>query len=326
MTTRPTSATPLQAIRAALRAGQRFLLTSHARPDGDAIGSQLALALALRAAGKQVRIVNKDEPPPYLVEFPGVDDIEVAPRAEGEFDALVVLECSSLDRTGLTGLDRYFVINIDHHVGNGGYGAINWLDESASACGELVADLVDALGVSWTPAIATHLYIAILTDTGGFRHSHITERTFEYCRRAAAAGIDAAQIARTVYDSNNIGRLRLLGALLDRMELLAGNRVAMLSLDRAMLESAKASAHDTEGLINVPLSAKDVQVVALLRTDDADGTRVSLRSKQNVDVQGVARQFGGGGHRNAAGFTVQEPGDVVRDRLRSLLADLVGGA
>ncbi|MPZ18360.1 MAG: bifunctional oligoribonuclease/PAP phosphatase NrnA [Luteitalea sp.] len=323
MTTRPNSASPLQVIRDAVLARQRFLLTSHARPDGDAIGSQLALAFALRAAGKQVHIVNKDDPPPYLLEFPGVRDIEVASKAEGDFDALVVLECSSLDRTGLTGLDRYFAINIDHHVGNAGYGAINWLDESASACGELVAALIDALGVSWTPEIATHLYIAILTDTGGFRHSHITERTFDYCRRAAAAGIDAAQIARTVYDSSNVGRLKLLGALLDQMELVADNRVALLSLDRALLDSAKASSHDTEGLINVPLSAKDVQVVVLLRTDDADGTRVSLRSKYDVDVQSVARRFGGGGHRNAAGFTVQEPSDVVRARLRPLLADLV---
>ncbi|MPY90979.1 MAG: bifunctional oligoribonuclease/PAP phosphatase NrnA [Luteitalea sp.] len=323
MTTRPSSPDPLHVIRDVVGTRQRFLLTSHARPDGDAIGSQLALAFALRALGKHVRIVNKDAPPPYLWEFPGVPDIEVASSVDDDFDALFVLECSSLERTGLTGLERYFVINIDHHVGNGAYGAINWFDETASACGELVADLIDALGVTWTREVATHLYIAILTDTGGFRHSHITERTFEYCRRATAVGLDAAQIARTVYDSNSVGRLKLLGALLNQMELVADNRVAVLILDSTLLNVTGSSSHDTEGLINVPLSAKDVQVVALLRTDDAEGTRVSLRSKYDADVQVVARQFGGGGHPNAAGFTVREPIDVVRARLRPLLVELV---
>jgi bifunctional oligoribonuclease and PAP phosphatase NrnA len=323
MNTAATRAAILDEIRQAITVRQRFVLSSHVRPDGDAIGSQLALAFALEALGKDVRLVNRDPPPPYLVPFEGMDRIEVAEVVEGPFDAAIVLECGTLARTGVSGLDHGLVINIDHHVGNTGYGAINWFDDRAAACGELVAELIDALGVPWTRAIATHIYVAILTDTGGFRHSNITERTFELCRRVAAAGVDAVAVSRLVYDSNGVGYLRLIGALLGGMELVAGNRVAVLTLDHAMLDATGASSHDTEGLINLPLSARDISVVALVRSDDSDGTRVSLRSKGDVNVEVVARQFGGGGHRNAAGFTTPTPLPEVRAALVPLLRGLV---
>lgn len=316
-----TAEAALAAIRLEVERGTRFLLTSHARPDGDAIGSELALAFALRHLGKSVRVVNHDPPPEPLLAFPGVADIERADRVEGEFDAAFVLECGDVTRPGLAGLERYRLINIDHHPGNGFYGAINWFDPEFAACGEMVMDVIDALGVPLSLEIATHIYVAILTDTGSFRHSAISARTFEICRRTAEAGIDPAAIARQVYDTGTLGKIRLTGALLAGMRLEAGGRLAVLHLDEAMMQATGATYDDTDGLINLPLGARQVEAVAMFKTVDGPGEiRVSLRSKGPVDVRSVAGQFGGGGHRNAAGCTLQGvPLDEARARIVALV-------
>jgi phosphoesterase RecJ-like protein len=292
-----------------------FLITSHARPDGDSIGSQVAMAAALRMLGKSVRIVNLDAPPQPFLTLPGVDTIEVADRVAGAFDALIVMECGDLRRPGLSGLDGYFVINVDHHPGNTMYGAIDWFDETAAACGEMVADIIDSLDVPWSLEIATSIYLAILTDTGSFRHGHITARTFEACRRAVESGVDAAAIAARVYDSNSLGKLKLIELLLSGMQVAADGRLAVLTLDDGALARSGATPYDTDGLINMPLTAASIEAVALLRAEADGQIRVSLRSKGDVDVRKVAGEFGGGGHKNAAGFTLPGPLDAVRDRL-----------
>ena len=293
-------------IAAALRGGTHFVLSSHARPDGDSVGSQLALAHALRALGKTVRIVNHDSPPAYLGTLPGVQDIEVAAGVGRRFDAAVVLECSTLDRTEVEGLDRQPVINIDHHAGNAMYGALNWFDPDAAACAEMVHDLIAVLGVGLTPPIGAALYAGILTDTGSFRHGNITPRTFETCRRVAACGVDVAGLAAAIYQSSSLGKLRLTGRLLHEMRLEAGGRVAILHVDEALLRDTACPADDLEGVINLPLAARDVEAVILIRTLDGV-TRASLRSKGLVDVRAVAAAFGGGGHRNASGCTLETP-------------------
>jgi len=315
--------TPLQQIGRLVRQGRRFLITSHARPDGDAIGSQLALALALRALGKTVRLVNRDPVPAYCLPLPGTADIEVADSVTGEFDAAFVLECGDLSRPGVAGLDRYRVVNIDHHIGNTGYGAVNWYDQSAAACGELVLELIDELGLRLTRDIATHVYVAILTDTGSFRHSNITARTFDICRRVAEAGVDAAAVARQVYDSGSAGKLRLIGALLAGMALEAEGRLAVLYLDDEMLRSTGSTRDDTEGLINLPLTAREVQAVVMFKAERDGEVRVSLRSKGDVDVRAVAAGYGGGGHTNAAGFTVAGSYPDVRARIVSEVAEAI---
>jgi phosphoesterase RecJ-like protein len=314
----------LAQIRDAIRARSTFLLTSHARPDGDSIGSQVALAAALRALGKRVRMVNRDRPPSSFLTLPGVAGIEIADRVDDGFDALIVLECSDLSRPGVAGLEGYYTINIDHHPGNAMYGAINWFDGGAAACGEQVADVVDALGVTWSLEIASALYLAILTDTGGFRHSHISARTFAACRRATEAGVDAAALARVVYEQSSIGKLKLIGALLDGMEITADGRVAVMALDDALFARTGATPEDTDGLINMPLMASEIQAVALIRAETNGDVRVSLRSKGATDVRLVAAEFGGGGHTNASGFTRRADASVVRrevvDRLARALA------
>jgi bifunctional oligoribonuclease and PAP phosphatase NrnA len=301
----PNNAQSIRQIVDAISSRQRFVLSSHSRPDGDSIGSQLAMAYALRALRKDVTIVNKDPAPGPIMAFPGVDTIVVANHVEGDFDAAIVMECSDLERPGVAGLDRAFLINIDHHPGNTEYGQINWFDPSAAACGEMVFDLVRALGVPLSVDIATHVYLAILTDTGSFHYSGISPRTFEICREALEAGVDPVQVARKVYDSNNMGRLKLFGAVLSAMRIDRTGRIAIVYVDHAMARAAGGSYEDTEGLVNLPLTVKEIEAVAFFKQEKEREYRVSLRSKGTIDVAAVAKDFGGGGHKNAAGCTVR---------------------
>jgi len=291
-------------IAAAIQRRQRFVVTSHVRPDGDAVGSSLAMALALKALGKHVRVVSRDRVPPPMEGFPAVDTIEVVDHVEAD-DAVIVLECGDVQRTGITGLERGWVINIDHHPGNTLYGAMNWLDLSAAACGEMVFELIGELGVPLTPEIATHVYIAILTDTGGFHYSNITPRTFDICRQCVQAGVDATAVARNIFDNNNLSRLKLYGAVLHRMRLDPTGRIATLSVDQRLARECGGTYEDTEGLVNLPLTVKDIVAVAFFKENGPGDWRVSMRSKGAIDVNAIAREFGGGGHANASGCSAQ---------------------
>jgi phosphoesterase RecJ-like protein len=310
-------------VAAALAARQSFILTSHARPDGDAIGSQLALARALERLGKTVVLVGHDPVPGPYRNFPGVDRIQLTGRADGAADAVVVLECSDLSRPEVSGLDRYFIVNVDHHLGNGMYGHVNWFDGSAAACGEMVADVIDALGVAWTPEIASHLYLAVATDTGSFRYGPLSARTFELCRRIAETGVDPAALSRQIFDSFGIGRVRLAGRMMAAMELHDDNRLAVLYLDDALLEACGATIDDTEGLVNQPLGAREVVAAALFKRQASGAFRVSLRSKGDVDVRAVASIWQGGGHRNAAGCTRTGDYDSVKRQMIEALTKAI---
>jgi phosphoesterase RecJ-like protein len=312
----------LHQIADAIRRRRRFVISSHARPDGDSIGSQLAMAFALRALGKEADVVNKDPAPGPIMQFPGVQDIVIAEEVAGEYDAAIIMECGDVARTGVAGLDRFFLINIDHHPGNTGYGQINWFDPSAAACGEMVFDLIAALDVALTPEIATHVYLAILTDTGSFHYSSISPRTFDICRQTLEAGIDPVRIARNVYDSNNMGRLKLFGSVLSAMQIDASGRIAIVYLDHEMAREAGGTYEDTEGLINLPLTVKEIEAVVFFKQTEADEYRVSMRSKGDIDIGAIAKQFGGGGHRNAAGCTVTGPIDA----LQKLFIERIEGA
>ena len=291
----------LEQTAEAIRRRQRFVIASHVRPDGDAVGSQMAMAHALKHLGKDVRVVSRDAAPPPLLVFPGVSEIEIVDRVDDPGDAVIVMESGDLLRTGVSGLERGFVINIDHHVGNSMFGAINWFDVSAAACGEMVFDLVRELGVPLSHDIAVHLYVAILTDTGSFHHSNITPRTFEICRQCVEAGVNPSAVARSVFDSNNLGRLKLMGAILSRMHIDSSGRLATVSVDEELVTSCSGTYEDTEGLINLPLTVREIQAVVFFKQVGPDDWRVSMRSKGDVNINAVAKEFGGGGHKNASG-------------------------
>ncbi|MFN7979972.1 MAG: bifunctional oligoribonuclease/PAP phosphatase NrnA [Vicinamibacterales bacterium] len=331
MTTRPApdpSADPaFLEVVARLRQASRIVVSSHERPDGDAIGSGMALTLALRAIGKDARMVMCDVPPAYLQPFPAVDGLWVTREVTEAFDCAAIMECGDLSRTGVSGLDRSVVLNVDHHPGNARYGAVNWVDESAAACGELVYAIIRALDAPLTADIATHLYLAILTDTGSFHFSHLSPRTFDIAARCVEAGADPEAIARTHYDSNRMARVRLFGSVLSGMTVDSSGRAAILTITPEMAAAADGSYDDTEGLINFPLSVKDVEAVAFFKQEATpDRWRVSLRSKGPVDIGAIAAARGGGGHRNAAACRLSGDADALRAELLTALVAAIDAA
>ena len=306
-----------------IKQGQRFVVASHQRPDGDAIGSAMAMALALRAIGKEATVVTDAIPPVFLQPFPEVPSIRIAPEVTETYDAALIMECSELSRTGVKGLDQSPVINIDHHPGNTGYGAVNWVDESAAACGEMAFTLIEALGAPLTKDVATHVYLAVLTDTGSFHFSHLTPRTYEIARCCVAAGADPQWIARTHYDSNSLARVRIFGVVMNGMVIVDEGRVALLSITRQTMTDLSGTSDDLEGLINFPLTVKDIEAVAFFKEIGANDWRVSLRSKGTVDVGAIARWQGGGGHTNAAGCSAKGPLDDVNKQFGQQLTEAI---
>jgi phosphoesterase RecJ-like protein len=293
-----------------IRQGNRFLLTSHVNPDGDAIGSELGLARILRRLGKGAVVWNRDETPALYRPLPGSDRVHSGAEPPAgfpdKFDALVVLECPSPDRTGLEQhLGALPVLNIDHHLGNQHYGAVNWVDSAAPAVGEMVFRLAQALKVALEPEIASCLYLTLVTDTGGFRFSNATPAAFEAAAALVREGAHPDQVAQWLYESQPESAIRLLGDMLGTLRLHDGGRIATVHLDPAMFERAGAGPGDSEGLIDHPRSIAGVDAVALIRQRPDGSCKVSLRSRGEADVEKVARHHGGGGHRNAAGYAVE---------------------
>jgi bifunctional oligoribonuclease and PAP phosphatase NrnA len=209
------------------------------------------------------------------------------------------------------------------------YGAVNWFDLSAAACGEMVFEVIEELGVPLTLEIATHTYIAILTDTGSFHYSNITPRTFDICKRCMEAGVSPPAVARSIFDSNNLGRLKLFGAVLSKMELDASGRIATVWVDQRLADDCGGTYEDTEGLINLPLTVKEIVAVVFFKENGPHDWRVSMRSKGDVDVNAVAKQFGGGGHKNASGCsaegTLADLKALLREKLTEAIDKSVGG-
>jgi phosphoesterase RecJ-like protein len=305
---------------------RRLVVTSHMRPDGDAVGSSLALAWALRELGTDARVVHRDHPPLQLADFPGIADVEVGDTVPAGTDAVVVLECGDLARTGLTGFDALPIINIDHHPGNTGYGDVHWFDRTYAACGEMVFEIIAELGVPLTADMATHLFMAVVTDTGSFRYPGVSPRTFTICARLLEAGADPVSTARRLFDSHTLGRLRLQGAVLRTLEVDASGRLAMLTLTDATLAASGGDPDETDGLINLPLGVRAIQAAVFFKESENGHWRVSLRSKGDIDVGRVARGFGGGGHKNASGCTLHGSLEDVRASILAQLALLFPGA
>lgn len=314
-----------EAIIDLIQNNNRFLVTSHQRPDGDSIGSQLALANGLRELGKVADIVNADPSPKNLDFLPGVEKIRTDSRAGNNYEVVIVLECNNFERTGIEGLGKLASINIDHHPKNDHFADVNWVDPGASAVGILVFELLEELAVSITPAIAINLYVAILTDTGSFQFSNTNAETFAVARKLVSAGADPGQIAQSVMMNQSESKLRLLARLLATLEFDTSRKIAWITLNQEMLEATGATSEDTEGAVNYPLSVEGVLLCAFFREESPNSFRVSLRSKDGLDVGSVAESFGGGGHRNAAGLSVEGSFEEVRDRVLSQLTLLLPG-
>jgi phosphoesterase RecJ-like protein len=305
------------------RAKNSFLIASHARPDGDSIGSSLALSIGLKALGKEVQVVHADPTPSSYGDLPGVETIVHTPGADGEYDVLFVLECNNLERTGLKGLERFFVVNIDHHPKNDGFGSLNWIDSSAAALGEMIFRLLIEMGVPITPAIATNLYVAILTDTGSFQFSNTSPETFRVAGELVRAGAEPAPIAEAVMNRQSEQKVRLLVRVLQTMQLDESKRMAWIWLDQSMLEETGAVPEDTEGMVSYLLRIEGVVASAFFQQKDSIGWRISLRSQGDRDVAAIAEAFGGGGHENAAGCSLEGSLEEVQGKILGRLARLL---
>ena len=312
----------LAQVVAALQAGRRFALFLHLSPDGDSIGSTLALGLALERLGKRTVWISADPPGEAYRFLPGSERFRLWNEVEedwSQYDAAVLLDCADLERVGpaRAAIDRIGrVINVDHHPSNRRYGDINLIDPQAAAVGEITARLIDALGVELDAAMAYGLYTAILTDTGSFQYENTRAGTLRLAARLVEAGVRPARVAQAVFESRPQRVLRLLREALGTLEVGAGGRLAWMTVSRAMMDRVGAQRGDTEGFVNYPRSIAGVEV-ALLFVEEPDGrVRVSWRSNREVDVSRLAAAFGGGGHARAAGSTL--PGPLERARVQVL--------
>ncbi len=309
-------ATCKEDILQALRLRDRFLVVSHARPDGDAVGSVLAMGSILKQMGKQVDMALADAVPSVYRSLPGVGAIrQVRTIVPGSYDAAVILECDSTARTGIDGMDGMFVINIDHHHTGCNYGSLNWIDADAAAVASMVYDLALMAGVEVTPAMATCLYTALLTDTGSFTYPGTSAETFTLAHALIDLGAKADTVARDVLYSVPAARIHLLGLSLSRVRI--HHSIAWTYITRDDLQQLQATDEDSEGTVNYLISIAGIEAAAFLREIDDEPTRyrTSLRSKSSVDVSRVAAVCGGGGHRNAAGCTLVGPFDVAVARI-----------
>lgn len=312
----------LDRVLSEIRARQRFVVTSHARPDGDGIGSALACGQILRVMGKDAEVVMYDGVPRIYQNLPFADRALQA-NAVPPNDAVILLECDSTKRALLEGLDNCFLINIDHHASGRSFADINWIDSTVMATAELVYRLARLACVPVDADIATCLYTALMTDTGSFMFEGTNEHTFTVARELVLAGADPAHCARHIYFGHSTAKMRLLGAALSNLH--RDGPLAWIWVTQEQMQRFGAREEDCEGLVNYALSIAEVQVAIFFRELPDQRYRVSLRSKGEINVSAVAEYFGGGGHKCASGCSLEGPLAIavsrVVDRLRSEAAN-----
>ncbi len=289
-------------IAETIRGCSRILISAHKSPDGDTLGSQLALLLALGKMHKTVTAHNLDPVPEIYQFLPHADRIKTGLPVQGRYDAYIVIDADP-PRTGL--FDKQYpadiLINIDHHITNSREWPLTWLDPDASACGEMIYKLIQVLGVPIDRDIALCLYTAIFTDTGSFRYSNTTPESMKIAAEMLEAGADPWIVTENVYESFAYRRLKLLGAVLAGMERSGDGMIAWVVVSDELYHQTGTTAEDTDSFINFVRSVKGIEVAVLFRQTGESQYKLSLRSKGRIDLSGLAQSFGGGGHKNAAG-------------------------
>ncbi len=321
------SSDPAAAVRR-LKDAYRVLVTCHRNPDGDALGSELGLAELADRLGVETVIANRDATPANLSHLPGIEKVQTAEdlplRFPEGFDLVLTVECPQLSRSGFEGLSRLPILNIDHHPDNPAYGVVNFLDAEAPAVGEMVWRMFGEAGLIPSPDAATNLFVALSTDTGDFRFSNADGRAFRTAAEMVDAGARPPVVANWIHNNRSLASVRLLGEALRSLEILCDGKLALISADQKAFERAGAGPEDTEEIVNVPRSVTGVEAVAYFKQWEAGRVRVSLRSRGGVDVREVAQSFGGGGHTNAAGCTIDGELDEIRNRVAAAVAGALG--
>jgi phosphoesterase RecJ-like protein len=314
----------LQAIAAAVREHDRFLVVTHENPDGDALGSLLATTLALRRLGKDAEMVLMGEAPlPSEYHFLALDGLLREPPGDMDERVLVAVDCAKADRIGpdLTPIERApLVLDIDHHHDNTRFGDVNLIVASASSTGEVLRDVFGELGVELTPEIAEPLYVALVTDTGRFQYSNTTPKSLRLAAELVEAGADIHAVFQEVYESVEFAKLKLLARALDRARVLEGGRIVVSYLLRTDFAEVGAAEPYSEGIIDYLRAVEGAELAVLIREPPRDSGpthKGSLRaSVDELDVSVIARIFGGGGHRQAAGFSSEKSLDEITELVR----------
>ncbi|HTV61662.1 MAG TPA: bifunctional oligoribonuclease/PAP phosphatase NrnA [Verrucomicrobiae bacterium] len=312
-----------------IRRHKTFCVVGHVRPDGDCVGSQLGLTLALKAAGKTVVCWNEDAIPPKY-RFLDPDGLFQKPRSGEKFDCVIATDCASFERLGKAGrcsLNRKVLINIDHHESNPHYGDVNWVSAREPSCGELIFRLLKVARWPITRPIADCLFAAVSTDTGSFQYPTTRPGTFHTGAELVTRGANLAKICNEVYQSYSLSRMRLLRHVYSKFRLAANDRIAYLWLKKADFSRTGAESNDTEGLIDHIRAIEPVVVACVFEEFEPELTRISLRSKNpNVNVNEIAAQFGGGGHQAAAGARIPGPPLSVQRKVIAAIKRALNGA
>jgi bifunctional oligoribonuclease and PAP phosphatase NrnA len=320
--------TKFEAIGRVLREYHRFAILSHVRPDGDAIGSQLALALSLKELGKEVRVWNEDG---MLEKYSFVPEAKLLikpPSVPEDTDVAIALDTAIQNRLGTTLAairSAKIWINLDHHPSNPGYGDISYVDPNAPATGQIIFDLIKSQNLPLTREIAENLYVAISTDTGSFQYPNTTAYTFEVAAELVRAGVDIGRVSQQLYENYPRRRSELLRELLATMRFDAGGRIASFSLSLNLARKLGVLPEDNEGLIDHLRAIRGVVVAVFFEELPEGKVRVSMRSKtQAVDVRAICERFGGGGHVLAAGARVRGTLEEVKTQILEAVCDVIG--
>jgi phosphoesterase RecJ-like protein len=324
------TAVPAEEITRILEDSRVILVASHVDPDGDSLGTQLAFAGFLRNNGKQVFLVREDVIPEKYQFLPEINSITHIHDMSENFrvDAAVILECPHISRAGsiinkINGDCK--IINIDHHQDNDGFGEVVWVNKEASSVGELVFEYFESVGYKIDRVVATQLYTAILTDTGRFRYNSTSPRTMEIAGKLIEAGANPRAICDMIYYNLPQSTIKMIGHALDRAEFLRNGRICVLAVEKEILSKNEARLSDTEGLAEYSLFGKGVEVGVLLKEGDDGVTRISLRSRGKVNVAKLAAQFGGGGHINAAGCSIDKSLPDAKNEILKALEKVLNG-
>jgi phosphoesterase RecJ-like protein len=306
----------------------KILVAAHTHPDGDAIGSLIAMGLSLEALKKKITLYSESPIPAVYRFLPAVHRVKDK-IGRLDYDTAVILDCSDLSRVGkaFSALNKIPVImNIDHHMTNTGFGHFQLIDTSACATAEIVYRLIKQMGLSFNKPMATSIYTGILADTGSFRFSNTNKAAFSICQEMVEIGVDPYNIAQHVYGTYSLSRIKLLNLALDSIELSKNGKLSIMTLTKDMFDETHTQSEDVDGLINYAKRIEDVEVAALIqeqhngkkRSKTPNRFHVSLRSDGAVDVAAIASLFGGGGHSSAAGFSIESTLSNIKSRIFSI--------
>ncbi|MGI6684816.1 MAG: DHH family phosphoesterase [Bacillota bacterium] len=301
----------LSEITAVIRNKKKILITAHVLPDGDSVGSVVGLGLALESLGKEVYLVMADKVPEIYHFLEGTDKIIFPQEFSQKPDLIIFLDCGEISRAGDKWIDPLLknmpLINIDHHISNNYFGTFNFVDPKAAATAELIYPLLKDLGFTITKEVASALYTGLIMDTGSFKYQNTTPRTLKTAAVLLESGVDLSLIRENLHENKSIKNLQLISVAIDNLHFAANGKIAWTYLDQKTMKRLQAKPEHSEGIVNYPISLKNVKIGLFFRETEDGDIKVGLRSRAGLDVNKIALSFNGGGHQQAAGCTLEVP-------------------